>query len=1027
MKKYNRLRNIRAKRVSRPGVIRILSVIVTVAACGSHTPRAMADDRPVPVRGWEGSLTLPTYPWHDDVNPVFAAYEDKIYYPYTRQDHIEKTKSDRTYRALYLENAYLRVTCLPELGGRIHSVFDKSTQQEMFHTNDVIKPAPIAMRGAWVSGGVEWNVGPQGHAVSVVSPVDALVKKNMDGSATIAIGMTEKMFRTRWGVRVTLHPGKAYLDEEIFLFNPTDGTHPYYFWNNTAFPHLPGTRFIFPMSLGTNHNGDKFYSWPIHEGVDQTWLKNHENMTALFAYECPFDFFGAYDVDLDRGIVCFADHRVLPGKKAWTWGTHDFGVVSQLGLSDAERERAQYIEIQSGPLPTQSDYGMLGPGGEVSWNEFWYPVHGLGTGFEYATRDVAFQSLRGEDGRLELRLLATGKFPGARLTLSHEGEPLLEQEMDLTPAQARAVSLEHVPGDRIDVHVSTREGETLARYATPLEIPKVEPPDEVKKRGKNAPKPTTAEEHVEKASRLDRRSGPMQARQAYLDALELDPHHVDALLALAILDLELGRYESAAEYAERVIALDDDRGRAWHVLGVCQFRRNDLDDALASARKCARTRETASLGDHLEGRVLMSLGRYDDAVDAFTRCLARDPADRRARDEVLVARYAAGADRATLRAAVGLIVEEDPTAFIPRAVAALTAEKEMVDFVRDVDRIAGDPEFTVLETAVFLENRGLLQEAARILVAAFVKESDAIRCSALPFYYLAFYCDGLERTQDAKRYLARAAAMSSDVVFPSRVEAIRVFTWALDRQPNDAQAHLLMGHLLAGLRRIDEALAMWSRAVELDLSLSVGWRLKGLQAWKKSEDPEAAATFFRKGHDARPEDQLICRDLAHVLEKLDRRGEAIRIVEKLRTGNPELRYDVAQWLADAYWAENQLDACIALLESTRFSNLEGSSKPRDTFARALLARGRIHFENERYTAALDNFEKSLTFPENLGVGARYNHVDAESRYWLGKTLLKMGRQERARAELTNGAGQNPENEHVQKCEELLREMSAKDG
>jgi len=78
-----------------------------------------------------------------------------ITYPYNMQDHLSRTLEDRTYRALFLENEYLLVTCLPELGGRLHSVYDKTTNQEVFHKNNVIKPGMIAMRGAFISGGVE--------------------------------------------------------------------------------------------------------------------------------------------------------------------------------------------------------------------------------------------------------------------------------------------------------------------------------------------------------------------------------------------------------------------------------------------------------------------------------------------------------------------------------------------------------------------------------------------------------------------------------------------------------------------------------------------------------------------------------------------------------------------------------------------------------------------------------------------------------------------------------------------------------
>ena len=130
------------------------------------------------------------------------------------------------------------------------------------------------------------------------------------------------------------------------------------------------------MTLGTDHNGVKFFSWPIHKGKDISWLKNYETSASVFSVDCVFDFFGAYDVDMDRGIVQVADHYELSGKKAWTWGTWDFGLVSQQNMTDND---GPYIEVQSGPLPTQSDYGMLLPRAEVSWQEYWYPGHVCGS------------------------------------------------------------------------------------------------------------------------------------------------------------------------------------------------------------------------------------------------------------------------------------------------------------------------------------------------------------------------------------------------------------------------------------------------------------------------------------------------------------------------------------------------------------------------------------------------------------------------------------------------------------------------
>ena len=981
------------------------------------------------VKTWEGTLTLPTYPWHDDVNPVFAELEGPIYYPYTRQDHIAQTKVDRAYKALFLENEYLKVTCLPELGGRIHSVLDKTTGQEMFHKNDVIKPALIAMRGAWIGGGIEWNVGPQGHTVTIVSPVDAVVVRGKDGSATLVVGNTEKMFRTRWTVRLTLHPGKAYLDEAVRIFNPTDGVHPYYFWNCTGFPNLPGTRFIYPMTLGCDHNGTTFFTWPMHKGKDLSWLKNYDTMTSIFAYDCVFDFFGAYDADRDRGIVSHANHHELKGKKAWTWGKDDFGVVSQMALSDAGPEGAQYIEVQSGPLLTQADYGMLGPRQDVSWREFWYPVHGLGDGFEYATRDVAVQTYR-ESAKLELRAIATASFRDARCTLSQNGAALLEQTVDLSPEHAQTIALASAPEGPITITIRAAGGATLVSYTTPLAIPKVEPPDLTKKPAREDGTPTT-DELFQSAYLADSQSNPNGARSGYEKVLENDPGHIPSLCALAELEIESGRFDEAAVRAQKALERHPDHGMAWYLLGVSRLRQDALDEAIQCGYKAAHDPNALALGYSLVGRAHMRLESYDEAAAAFARAMRRNPEDTQNRDHWLTARYAAGDMKRVVRDAAALMKDGDPTDFVPRALLALKNEKTMVQFMRDVHDVAGEVEFTVMETATFFAGLGRYEEAASLLEA---QCADA-PSGPLPRYYLACYRHELGDESAAKAALQGAAAESCDYTFPSRVEAEDVLRYAVESNKADAQARLMLGQLLAALRRTDEAVPYWQQAVELDPGLSTAWRLLGYHAWKKQTDLDKAEQCYRSAIAARPEDQILYRDLTEILSGLKRQNEAIQLVETMPVDDLK-RYDICLWLAQAYLSAERYDDCIAFLREARFSNWEGSSAPRDLYVQALMARGKKRFEAARHEQAVDDFQAALTYPENLHVGQRYKRTDAETCYWLGESLAALGRTDEARTAWREGAQQitssDPalpfisvtatQDEHVKRCAEALEAL-----
>ena len=972
------------------------------------------------VRAWEDRLVLPTYVWEEDINPKFWAMEGgaklsttvqgAITYPYVMQDHLSRTKVDRAYRALYLENEYLRVTCLPELGGRLHSVFDKTQGREMFHLNPVIKPGMIAMRGAWISGGVEWNSGPHGHTVTIVSPVDAAIGKNADGSAYLAISNQEQIFRTRWTAKVTLRPGRKYLDEEIRLDNPTDGMHPYYFWNCTAFPNRPGTRFIYPMTLGTDHGTREFFRWPMHEGRDLSWLKNYEIYSSIFAVECSYDFFGAYDVDADRGIVQVADHNVLGGKKAWTWGEWQFGKVAQRNLAD---EDAPYIEVQSGPLPTQSDYGMLPPHGHVAWREWWYPVHGLGDGFEYATRDVAIQTRR-SDKELELRILATGRFPGAACELRRAGKALKRETLDLGPEKPAVVRLDDQPRQPVEVSIVDSQGRVLAQFTTPLPIPKVDPPDPATFAEKPAEQ-QTAEELYYQGRKHDRATDRLRAREFYEKALGRDPGHVASLRGLAVLDFEAGLYSQAIPRLEKALRRDGDDGLCWFYLGASHLRRGNFVEAQRCGYRAVRCPGTASIGYDLAGRAEMRRNGAAAAVVTFQDAVRTDPDNRLAADHLLLALWKA--DRLT---AEKLLAERlvDPIALVPRCVLLLE-KRQSAEAIRG---FLGERDFELLEASLVFADLGLYEEAAAVVQAACVDAVSEAERSFLPMYYLAWFAGQRGDKTAAQRWLARAAATQKPKVFASRPEEAPILQFATMNSPRDWQAHLQLGCLLANLGRVDEAVVCWTEAAELNPKSSIAWRNLGLEAASRNNLVKAAE-FYRKAIDALPSDQTLYRDLAELLIADNRRPDAVRLLETMPLKTTR-RAEITVMLAQAYVDLKRWDECIALLEATPyFVNWEGQDITWRLFNRAHIERGRQRLEKGDAAAALADFEAALTYPANLNVGRSNKPEEAPAQYWRGKALAALGRQPEARAAWQSGAAgadvKGDQNEHRQKCREAL--------
>jgi len=979
------------------------------------------------VKAWEGTITIPTYGWAEDINPKFWALEGQvkfsttvkgsIVYPYTMQDHLYRTKADRTYKALFLENEYLKITCLPELGGRLHSVFDKTEGQEMFHLNNVIKPSMIAMRGAFISGGVEWNAGPQVHTVTILSPVDALIGKNADGSAYIEVNNIEKILRNRWTVRVTLHPGKAYLDEQVRIFNPTDAINPYYFWNCTAFPNRAGTRFIYPMTLGSDHSGTKFFSWPIHKGKDLSWLKNYETWASIFSVDCTFDFFGAYDVDADRGIVQVADHNKLSGKKAWTWGTWDFGLVSQKNLTDDD---GPYIEVQSGPLPTQSDYGMLLPREEVSWQEWWYPVHGLGDGFEYATKDVAIQTFRKED-KLQLRILATGEFGRSICIISQEGRELLRKRIDLSPQDPRIVTLSPAPQSEVDVIIKAENGSIIASFGTPLAIPNVSPYVRAKYLSKSDEELTLEEKYL-KGRKFDLATNRKKAREYYEKALADDAKYSPALRGSAVLDIEAGLYENAIQRLEKALERDSSDGLSWFFLGVSHLRLRDEKETLKCAYNAAGCFGTASLGYDLAGRAYMRLGDYAKAIEVFKKAVRFNPRDTKAKNHLLLALYAGGDKMSAYKQARERAAAE-PTDLVPGALVAMQDRREMARFVQKARAFVGEDDFEMIETSLTFAEVGLVNEASRLLSAACIDAVPETERNPLPLYYLAYFASQQGKEKSARTYLSQAGRTYKDYVFPSRPEALEVFKYAIEANPDDAYAHLHLGNLYGNFGRVDEAARHWRKAAELNSSFSIAFRNLGLYAWAAEEDLTKAEDYYRKAIKARPKDQTLYRDLADILLAANKRGEAIKVLESTPFEKMR-RADIIIMLAQAYVDEQMYTDAIDLLESTPyFVNWEGQTITWDLFHKAHMERGQKRFEKKDFKGALEDFEAALTYPENIGVGRSNKPKEARAQYWRGKALEELGRIEDACSAWNKGTagpeGSKEQNQYRELCKKAF--------
>ncbi|HPZ84031.1 MAG TPA: tetratricopeptide repeat protein, partial [Thermogutta sp.] len=450
-------------------------------------------------------------------------------------------------------------------------------------------------------------------------------------------------------------------------------------------------------------------------------------------------------------------------------------------------------------------------------------------------------------------------------------------------------------------------------------------------------KKKTAEEWYRKGEKYDLATDRLAARRHYRMALERDPGYTPARRALAILDFEAGLYPAAVDALKDVVARDPNDGWAWFYLAASHFRLKNLPDALNAAQKAVALKTPGVPAADLLGRILMVQNNHVEAEKAFRQALEQSPDDSVAMDHLILCLVAQKREREALEL-IRRRTEGNTTAILPVwALAQIGGDKEKSVLIARANAL-GDPQFEVLEVALFLDEVGMSAEAEDLIRTVLIENPSQRRCDFMPYYYLAWFAGKRQDQAAVKKWLAAALEHPSPRRFASRVEEVEILRFATREQPADAQAWFQLGCVLANLGRIEEAVPAWQKAVELDPHNSVALRNLGLEATTRN-DLTTAERFYRQAIQARPDDQTLYRDLAEILIASNRRSEAIALLEAMPISGVR-RADVAVMLAQAYLDEDRYDDCLRLLENTpHFTNWEGQDIVWRLFNRAHILRG----------------------------------------------------------------------------------------
>jgi tetratricopeptide (TPR) repeat protein len=955
-------------------------------------------------------LVIPTYPvGAPEKNPVF--FEKRVYqgsngkvYPLPFIDKVFDDPLPTTYQSARLENEFIRLVMLPEIGGRIFLGQDKTNgDHDFFYRQDVIKPALVGLAGPWISGGVEFNW-PQHHRPGTFMPTDVHIEHEADGAVTVWMSEHDPLDRMKGMHGIRLRPGSSLIELRARLYNRTPFTRTFLWWANVAAMVHDQYQSFFPPDVHyvADHAVRALSSFPIannpyygvdyqnHAGAnDLGWYKNIPVPTSYMVCQTGFDFFGGYDFSANGGFVHIADRHIAPGKKQWTWGNHPFGWAWDRELTDAN---GPYIELMAGVYTdNQPDFSYLLPYETKTFSQFWWPIRDIGPVQQANTKAALALAIR-DDRKIVLGLNVSEAFEGALVIFGNHGvlgrfdialkpgAPWTDESLRFdgeNPAGLLA-QLRHADGSLVfdyrpvDISTLTRD------RAQATEPPAAEEID-------------SADELYFTAEHLEQYRHPTRDPEPYLRrCLEIDPLDARANLALGKRHLSRGQFAEARVLLESAIARLTARhpnpvtGEAHHFLGLTLRFLGDGIAAETLFAKAAWNYEWRSSSHYQLATLACRRGDFARALHHLDESLATNRDHNKAQTlQALALQRLSRNDEAL--AILDALLATDPLDHWATVAA---------DFIRQeriqIPAASRNDAQTILDLVFDFDEAGFTAEAIALIDA---HHATAVEDCAVPNPLISS-----QMTRYVKAWLTRdpahlsaAREQSPDYFFPSRLQEMLVLEWA-----GDPLASYALGNLYYDKRRHHDAIAAWEMAESSDIPQV--HRNLAIARWNVHRDADAARAGYLKAIKLDPADPRLVSEFDQLRAKLnDPLEDRLAFLQEKR----ELvlqRDDASVALATLLNLLDRPQRALDLLLSRRFhpwEGGEGSVIRQFTTAKILL--GRRALEAGDPAAALDHFQSAMETPDSLGEKYHLLQAKADLNYWIGRNFLALGQETEARA------------------------------
>jgi tetratricopeptide (TPR) repeat protein len=949
---------------------------------------------------------------------VYQGSSGKVY-PLAVTDRISNLSKEQAYNAVLLENEYVKLMILPEIGGRIHTGLDKTNHYDFFYHQRVIKPALVGLLGPWISGGVEFNW-PQHHRPSTFMPVDHLIDRHADGSCTVWLSEHEAMNRMKGMVGITLYPGKALVEARVRLYNRTPFVQTFLWWANVAVHAHEQYQAFFPpdVSYVADHAKRAVSEFPIARGVyygvdytqgaDIRWYKNIPVPTSYMVVDSRYDFFGGYDHKRQAGLVHYADHHISPGKKLWTWGNAGFGYAWDRELTDSD---GPYIELMAGVYTdNQPDFSWMQPYETKTFRQYWYPIQKIGPA-RNANRYAAV-NLEVADRQVTIGVCVTEPFPHAKLVLSTGAATLLERSADLSPGAPILTSTELPCGTsepQLLLRVLRQDGREIIRYrpegqqARPQATPATEPP---------SPKdiPTTEELYLTGLHLEQYRHATQRAEPYWQEALRRDPDDVRNNNALGLARLRRGQFQEAEQHfrqaIQRLIRRNPNPydGEPYYNLGLALEFQGRHEEAYRAFYKSVWSYAWQGAGYYALAQIDCQRGDSSAALEHLDQSLLVNASNTKARNlkaaalrrlgcldgAETIARETAALDRLDFWCRNELLL-------CARARQGSTHGEAGSTLPQELNALMLSEAQTFLDIAFDYAAAGLREEACDLLERLLGPERAGVAVHPMALYTLGYLAGQGGDAERARELYRRAAEAPSDYCFPSRLEEMRVLESAALADPKNAKALYYLGNLLYDKGRHEEAIRLWERSCELDPGFSIPWRNLGMAYYNVRHNGARAAAAYQKAFKASPGDGRLLYEMDQLAKRLGvSAGERLVVLES-RLDLVDQRDDLTLERVSLYNQTGQAWRALDILRDRRFHPWEGGEGlVSGAYVWANLILGRQCLDAGRSDEALVHFEAAQRYPENLGEGKHLLTPENHLHYFAGLAEEGRGNREAAR-------------------------------